>query len=103
MSARNRLRALHRSALLGLLGGILAYASCAQAHESRPAYLELKEIAPLKYDLLWRTPLWSGMPLPIEPRFSDGVRNLTEPAIQELPDSLVERRSVRESRRTTSR
>lgn len=94
MSARNRLRALQRSALLGLLSGILVYASCAQAHESRPAYLELKEIAPGKYDVLWRIPLWSGMRLPIEPRFSDGVRNLQEPAIQELPDSLVERRLI---------
>ena len=34
------------------------------------------------------------MRLPLEPRFSDGVRNLTEPALQELPDSLVERRLI---------
>jgi hydrogenase/urease accessory protein HupE len=86
--------ALARLALLGLLSGIFVYASCTQAHESRPAYLELKEIVPGRYDVLWRTPLWSGMRLPLEPRFSDGVRNLTEPALQELPDSLVERRLI---------
>ena len=85
---------LPRLALLGLLSGIFVYASCTQAHESRPAYLELKEIAPDKYDVLWRTPLWSGMRLPLALKFSDGVRNLTEPALQELPDSLVERRLI---------
>ena len=94
MSAQDRLWALPRSALLGLLSGILAYASCTQAHESRPAYLELKEIVPGRYDVLWRTPLWSGMRLPLALKFSDGVRDITKPALQELPDSLVERRLI---------
>ena len=94
MSAQDRLWALPRSTLLGLLSGILAYASCAQAHESRPAYLELKEIVPGRYDILWRTPLWSGMRLPLALKFSDGVRDITRPALQELPDSLVERRLI---------
>ena len=85
---------LPRSILLCLLSGILASASCIRAHESRPAYLELKEVVPGRYDVLWRTPLWSGMRLPLEPRFSDGVGNLTEPTLQELPDSLVERHLI---------
>ncbi len=94
MSAQNRLWGLPRSALLGLLSGILVYGSCTQAHESRPAYLELKEIVPGRYDVLWRTPLWSGMRLPLALKFSDGVRDITEPALQELPDSLIERRLI---------
>jgi hypothetical protein len=44
VSAHDRFWALPRSALLGLLSAILAYASCTQAHESRPAYLELKVV-----------------------------------------------------------
>ncbi|MGA8654555.1 MAG: HupE/UreJ family protein, partial [Chthoniobacterales bacterium] len=94
MSVQDRLWALPRSALLGLLSAILAYASCTQAHESRPAYLELKEIVAGRYDVLWRTPLWSGMRLPLALEFSEGVRDITKPALQELPDSLVERRLI---------
>ena len=37
----------------------------AQAHESRPAYLEINETTAGRYDVLWRTPLNAGMPLPI--------------------------------------
>lgn len=46
----------------------------AQAHESRPAYLELKETAPGRFDLLWRTPVLAGMRLPIVLRIPDDVR-----------------------------
>ncbi len=94
MNAQNRFWALPRIALLGLLSGIFVYNSSAQAHESRPAYLELKEIVSGRYDLLWRTPLWSGMRLPLALKFSDGVRDITAPALQELPDSLIERRLI---------
>ena len=70
----------------------LLVASAAQAHESRPAYLELKETAPGKFDLLWRTPVLSGMRLPVVLRVPDEVRNAKPPEVQELADSLVERR-----------
>jgi hydrogenase/urease accessory protein HupE len=76
--------------LLILLGGALALASGAWAHESRPAYLEINETAPGRYDVLWRTPLLAGMRLPVVLTFPDNVRNVTEPALRELPDSLVE-------------
>ena len=71
-----------------------AQATAAWAHESRPAYLEIKESAPDRYEVLWRTPLNAGMRLPIALRFDGEVRNVTEPTVQELPDSLVERRLV---------
>ncbi len=64
------------------------------AHEARPAYLELEETAPGRWDVLWRTPLLSGMRLPVTPKFPDGVRNITEPTTRELPDSLIERRVI---------
>jgi hypothetical protein len=94
VSALNKLFALPRSVLLGVLSGMLVYACCTQAHESRPAYLELKEMTPGRYDILWRTPLWSGMRLPLALKFSDGVHDITKPALQELPDSLLERRLI---------
>jgi hydrogenase/urease accessory protein HupE len=66
----------------------------AQAHEIRPAYLELKETAPGQFSVLWRTPVLSGMRLPIVLKLPDDARNLKEPVVQELTDSLVERRWV---------
>ena len=73
---------------------VLAPVQSAQAHESRPAYLEIKERAPGRYDVLWRTPVLSGMRLPVVLKFPDDVRHVTEPALRELPDSLIERRLI---------
>ncbi len=83
----NRLR-------LGLAGLLLALATRAAAHEARPAYLEVRETAPGRYDLLWRTPVLAGMRLPIGLHVPAGVRNVHEPVIQELTDSLLERRTI---------
>jgi len=77
-----------------LLFGVLAQVSGARAHESRPAYLEIKETAPGRFDVLWRTPRLAGMRLPVALKFPDDVRNVTEPALRELPDSLIERRLI---------
>ena len=63
----------------------------ARAHESRPAYLQIDETAPGRYDVLWRTPVLSGRRLPVAVQFPDGVRTVIEPSLRELPDSLVER------------
>jgi hydrogenase/urease accessory protein HupE len=64
------------------------------AHEARPAYLELKETSPGEFSVLWRTPVLSGMRLPIQLRLPEDAKNMKEPEVQELADSLVERRWV---------
>ena len=69
-------------------------APAAWAHESRPAYLEITETAPGRYDVLWRTPLHSGMPLPDALTFPPSVGNVTDRALRALADSLVERREI---------
>jgi hypothetical protein len=81
--------------LLYLILSITAFTSTTQAHESRPAYLEIRETAPARYDVIWRTPLNAGMRLPVALRFSEDVSNVIEPAVRELPDSLVERRIIK--------
>jgi hydrogenase/urease accessory protein HupE len=80
--------------LVGLWLGLLAPVPAAWAHESRPAYLEVNKTAPGRYSVLWRTPLMSGMRLPVALKFPDEVRNVTEPTVQELTDSLLERRII---------
>jgi hypothetical protein len=73
---------------------LLAALSAAQAHESRPAYLEIKETAPGQYALLFRTPVLAGARLPLALGLPAGVRDLRPPVVQELTDSLVERRWI---------
>ncbi|HKC44954.1 MAG TPA: HupE/UreJ family protein, partial [Burkholderiales bacterium] len=70
------------------------FAPVAWAHESRPAYLEIKETASGQFSVLWRTPVLAGMRLPVVLKLPDDVRNLKEPAVQELTDSILERRWI---------
>lgn len=79
---------------LWCIAGILLLTCAAQAHESRPAYLEINETAPGTFSVLWRTPVLAGRPLPVALKLPDNLKNLKEPITQELADSLVERRSV---------
>jgi hydrogenase/urease accessory protein HupE len=78
----------------GVLLATLLANPAAWAHEVRPAYLEIKETAPGQFSVLWRTPVLAGMRLPLLLRMPDDVKNLKEPAVQELMDSLVERRWI---------
>jgi len=78
----------------GLLATLVSLAWPADAHESRPAYLEIRETAPGRYDVLWRTPLLAGRRLPVLLEMPAGVRNLAAPSELVLPDSVVERRVI---------
>jgi hydrogenase/urease accessory protein HupE len=65
-----------------------------RAHEARPAYLEIKETSPNQFSVLWRTPVLAGMRLPVVLSMPGDVKNLKEPVVQELADSLLERRWI---------
>ncbi len=91
---RPNVRCACRAVLFGLSIAVLAPSPSARAHEARPAYLEIKETGTGRYSILWRTPVLSGMRLPIALNFPDDARNVTEPTVQELTDSLLERRSI---------
>ncbi len=80
--------------IAGTVLALLFASSSAEAHEIRPAYLEVKETAPGQFSVVWRTPVMSGMRLPVVLKLPDEVRNLRDPIVQELPDSLVERRWI---------
>ncbi len=77
-----------------LLLGWLALPPVARAHEARPAYLEITETGPGRFDVIWRTPVLAGMRLPIALQLPTDLTNEKEPTIQELADSLVERRWI---------
>jgi hydrogenase/urease accessory protein HupE len=71
-----------------------AFVPSCRAHETRPAYLEIKESSPNLYDVVWRTPVNAGMRLPIVLQLPPDAKNVTAPTTQELTDSLVERRVI---------
>jgi hydrogenase/urease accessory protein HupE len=83
-----------RTVALGVLFTVLASVVAALAHESRPAYLEITETGPNRYAVLWRTPLLSGMRLPVALRFAPEIRDVTAPTERVFSDSIVERRTI---------
>jgi hydrogenase/urease accessory protein HupE len=83
-----------RCTFLVILFMVLASFQGASAHDARPAYMQVTEVAPQRYEIIWRTPVLSGMRLPVVLRFPANTRNVTEPVLRELSDSLVERRII---------
>lgn len=73
---------------------VSAILSPLSAHESRPAYLEIREVKPAQYSLLWRTPVLAGNQLPVVLRLPEGTKDSSEPVRQRLNDSLLERRMI---------
>jgi len=80
--------------IAGAVLALLVVPPAAYAHEIRPAYLELKETAPGRFRVLWRTPVLAGMRLPLSLKLPQDARNVREPEVQELADSLLERRWI---------
>jgi hydrogenase/urease accessory protein HupE len=80
-----------RVMLACLVASLLVSATAPMAHEIRPAYLQLDEIGPGRFQLIWRTPVLAGMRLPVVVRLPDDVRDVTQPTTQEFSDSLVVR------------
>lgn len=72
---------------------ILIVPQSVRAHEIRPAFLEIKQTASDRFNLLWRIPITAGMRLPIVLTIP-GARNLKRPTIEEFSDSIVERRWI---------
>src|ERR1700719_2114227 len=66
-------------ALAGLLAALMVPTQPARAHEVRPAYLQIDEVGPGRYQLHWRTPMLAGMRLPVVLRLPDEIHNIVEP------------------------
>ena len=66
----------------------------ASAHDVRPAYLQVDQLASERYALTWRTPLLSGAPLPVVLDLPNKAKELSTPRVQTLSGSMIERRLV---------
>jgi hypothetical protein len=66
--------------LLLVLAAVCLLVAPVQAHELRPAYLQLDEIAPGKFSVLWKVPAAGDRRLGLYLALPDDCSNLTEPA-----------------------
>lgn len=65
-----------------------------QAHEVRPAYLELTEIEPNTFSVLWKQPVLSDRRLPLEPRFPQACTVTERSPSEHTGDALIDRIQV---------
>jgi len=81
-----------RRVLLALL--LLASAGWAQADVFRPAYLELRERGPDRYEVMWKVPMQGDARLGVQVVFPDGTVQLNPPQGVFTANAYVERWQV---------
>lgn len=64
---------MERALVILTLLGVTVLGRAAAAHEVRPAYLEIEESAPGRFDVLWKQPSRGPLMLHLEPRLSNGL------------------------------
>ncbi len=82
--------------LLALCLAVFACAGCgrALAHESQPGLLEIKQLSNHRYEVVWRAPIYYGLPHPASVQLPDDWRSIGAPTVRQLPDSALHRRVV---------
>jgi len=76
------------------LVAVSGFAAPAAAHEIRPAYLQIDQTGPDRYTILWKTPLFSGMPLPVVLKFPDSVKHVLEPQERQQTGFILQKRII---------
>ena len=74
----------------------LSAALCGQAlaHESQPGLLELRQLGPERYEVIWRAPVYYGRPHPAQLQLPPDWVTVGEPTVRQLPDSALYRRVI---------
>lgn len=81
-----------RGGMGGWIGlALLAATGAARAHELRPAYLELHELGPDRWSVLWKVPARDELRLSIAPRFDDRCRPEGTPITYRQADAWADR------------
>jgi hydrogenase/urease accessory protein HupE len=71
-------------ALLVVLG-----TAAGEAHELRPAFLELRETRPGEFSVLWKTPMLGGARLALEPAFSGDATPVSPAITRTVPGAAI--------------
>jgi len=64
------------------------------AHESSPISLDINEMAPGRYQVIWNVPFYNGRPLPVGLSLPLSWQNVLDPTEQMLPSSVAQRRII---------
>lgn len=82
--------------VLSLVLASALFTGCGQAHEVRPAYLELRQTAPDTYDLLFKVPaLGEELRLALYVTLPNATQDLVAPRAVFTGGAYVERRTIR--------
>lgn len=74
---------------LVLMATLLGVLAC-EAHEVRPAYLDISEDRPGEFSVLWKTPMAGEVRLMLDPAFSGPVAVLTPVAGRKTGDAAIQ-------------
>ena len=61
----------------------------ALAHESQPGTLEIKQLAPDRYDVIWKAPIYYGKPHPARLQMPQNWKNIIQPTERRMIDSVI--------------
>lgn len=74
-----------------MLLALAGFAPAAFAHEIRPAFLEIREIEPASYDILWKTPAQGDMRLALNVILPPNCTNAGEPRSTLVDSAVIQR------------
>jgi len=83
------------SLLTGLI--LVVYAgllSSVFAHELQPGSLDVRQLTPERYEVIWRAPIYYGKPHPAKLQLPENWQTVGEPTVRQLSDSALHRRVV---------
>jgi len=64
------------------------------AHELQPSSLELRQLTPERYEVIWRAPIYYGKAHPAKLQLPEHWETVGEPTVKQLPDSALHRRVI---------
>ncbi len=70
------------------------FISNAVAHELQPSSLEVKQLTPDRYEIIWRAPIYYRKPHPAKLQLPEQWQIVGEPTVRQLPDSALHHRVV---------
>ena len=87
----NRRYALLPGLLLVVYAGFFGQA---YAHELQPGSLEVRQLTPQRYEVIWRAPIYYGNPHPATLQLPEHWQTVGEPTVRQLSNSALYRRVV---------
>lgn len=83
------------SIIFGLLVASCAgFLGQALAHALQPSSLEIRQLTPERYEVIWRAPIYYRKPHPARLQLPVEWQTVGEPTVKQLPDSALHRRVV---------